>query len=1601
MITSFKNRAFCLLLFTLFSFSSQAQLTANFSANPVQGCSPLLVNFKDLSSGNPTKWKWDLGNGTISYLQNPSVTYFNASHYTIKLVVSNATETDSIVKIRYIDVALKPTVKFTASATSGCFPLPVQFTDQSIGVSDSVVSWQWDFGDGYSSTKKNPLHIYRTSGNFNATLRVFNAMGCMNTLSKPQYIKINSGVKANFTNTLPTTCTTPATISFQNTSIGVGTLTYKWLFGDGSSSALANPTHLYTTPGNFTVKLIVVNAAGCRDTLTKTDAFTVGNVFPGFSFSNLSCLGKPTFITNTSTPLPTSVTWYFGDSTSAADINPVKLYSDTGTYQIKMVAYFGGCVDSVLKTITVVPSPKAAFTADDSTNCTFPFKVNFINQSLDATSYRWDFGDNSTSDSLNPTHVYNSYGNFTVRLMVTRSNGCTDTITKKQFIEIAKPKVIFINLPDSGCVPYSKYFSANVTTVDSVTNYLWDFGDGTTSTDATPTHIYNQQGVFTVKVTIKTAGGCMDSAMMPKAIITNSRPVVNFSASPLNSCASTVIKFKDESSSDAIKWLWDFGDGTTSISKNPLHSYNDTGYFDIQLVAWNSGCPDTVKFTDYVYIKVPIARFAESFDCAKPLERNFTNRSTGADEWKWNFGDGTTSTEYSPQHTYLSPGDYMVSLVVKNNAAGCEYTTEKLLQIVDIIPSFFASDSIICRGNTITFNTNLPLSTVKTFDWDFGDGSSIQSSISNSIAHLYKLAGDYTVRLITTDILGCKDTLSKSTYLRIDGPTASFTSSVPGSCLNTRVTFNDASTDDKKNPIKTWLWNYGDASMANLTAPPFEHNYTAAGVYTVNLKVIDSVGCADSISIVTPLIISKPVAKFTTSDSVSCPAGPIVFTNQSTGPKLTYLWNFGDSVSDTAQHTAHRYLLDGKYSVNLFIRDQYGCTDSIKKTNIVSVVTPIADFTMSDSFTVCPPLIVQFTNLSRYAVSQTWDFGDGTSASIFKPSHFYGYPGLYTVTLTVTSKGGCTAVMKKDIRVNGPKGIFTYNPQEGCNPVKIDFSATTKERISFVWDFNDGTTISTTDSVLSYTYKNPGIFLPKMILIDKDGCQVPVVGKDTVTVNWVSSRFNFLDKPICDNGSVSFMDSSISNDIIKSYTWQMGDGNTSTLQNPEHHYTTTGTYYPKLVVTTENGCVDSLRSSVPVKVVASPKINITSTANGCTPLMVTFKGILNVADTSRLIWSWKFGNSNQSLIQNPTIQSYTVAGVYNTKLVVTNSSGCVSDADKAIEAYLIPTVYAGADTTICNLKGIVLKPSGAATYIWSPPAGLNCTNCENPFAMPDSARNYIVKGSSVHGCSAVDTVLVKLQYPFKIKYSKTDTLCVGQNMKLFASGADQFNWWPSTGLNKSNIALPIATPNSTTNYRVVGQDHWGCFADTGYVLVQVYPVPTVEAGPDKTINVGQTLDLVPELSADITSVIWSPNGDIFRYPDPNSVTVKPNQKTEYTVEVKNKGGCMAKDNVTVHVICNGTNVFIPNTFSPNGDGNNERFYPRGTGLFKVKSLRIFNRWGEMIFEKSNFNPNDAAFGWDGTYKGVKLGSDVFVYMIDIMCDNNTVLNYKGNVALLQ
>jgi gliding motility-associated-like protein len=127
----------------------------------------------------------------------------------------------------------------------------------------------------------------------------------------------------------------------------------------------------------------------------------------------------------------------------------------------------------------------------------------------------------------------------------------------------------------------------------------------------------------------------------------------------------------------------------------------------------------------------------------------------------------------------------------------------------------------------------------------------------------------------------------------------------------------------------------------------------------------------------------------------------------------------------------------------------------------------------------------------------------------------------------------------------------------------------------------------------------------------------------------------------------------------------------------------------------------------------------------------------------------------------------------------------------------------------------------------------------------------------------------------------------------------------------------------------------------------------------------------------------------------------PKQRTTYTATVTNNGGCVTKDELTIFVICNNENIFIPNTFSPNGDGMNDLFYVRGRGLTKIRSIKIFNRWGQQIFTQNNVIANDTGAGWDGTFKGQPLSPEVYIYMVEVVCENNALIMLKGDVMLVR
>ncbi|CAN5126505.1 hypothetical protein BH09BAC2_BH09BAC2_18730 [soil metagenome] len=1583
------------LVFISFSWcaTSYAQLKAAFSATPTQGCSPLLVNFKDESTGNPTGWRWDLGNGTISFLRNPSVTYFAAGSYNVKLVVSNASGADSIAKSSYITVNSNPTVSFTGVPTVGCFPLKVQFTDQTIAGSGTIAKYEWDFGDGSISNVANPLHVYTAIGSYTVTLRVTNSTGCTSTITKAQYVKVTVGINTAFTIQNPTHCAAPATVNFQNQSTGSGTLFYQWLFGDGGTSTAVNPSYTYTSPGTYTVKLIVTNSTGCTDTLTKVDAVSIGNFKADFTLTASVCTGVPFTITNTSAPAPVSVLWDFGDGTTSTAINPVKTYITAGNYIIKLTADFGGCIDVVSKSVAVTDPPKIDFSADKTSLCSAPASINFINNSTGGTSYKWYFGDGDSSTAISPAHTYLSTGTYTVTLVVTNASGCTDSLVKPGYIVIQGPTAAIADLPKGGCAPYTHIFQSSSTSVDPIVSYLWNFGDGTTSTQQNPSHTFNV-GVYTITLTVTTAGGCSNTIVVDKGISAGTKPTANFSATPRDVCAFKPVFFKDLSLGNPDKWFWDFGDGGTSILQDPEHAYSDTGYFTVRLIVSNGGCEDTLIIPNYIHILPPISGFTVASTCANSALKVFTDKSVGADTWLWDFGDGSTSTLANLSHVYAAAGIYLVTQTVTNTTTGCSHQTSMPVKVISEKADFTADKTEACKGETITFSAvGISPSNVVRYHWNFGDGTDIDGT--PVYPHYYTNAGIYTVSLEITDEQGCVSSIQKLLYIKVNGPTADFKTPASG-CLNGNVIFSDLSKSDGEHAISQWIWDFGDGTVQSFTAPPFTHIYTAAGSFLIHLKVIDKNSCADSVS-KGPIPVSSVTAAFI-SDTLSCSGAPINFTNQSVGTGLTYKWSFGDGSLSTAINPVHSYAAEGNFLVKVTATDVYGCFNV--DSAFIRIANPAADFIMSDSVSNCPPLPVTFTGNPKNGISFKWDFGDGNFSTLPSPTHYYAIAGTFNAVFTVTSPGGCVATKTRKIVIKGPEGSFTYTNLAGCTPLTTNFQATIKSASSFVWDFNDGVTVSSAVKNISHVYTIPGFYLPKIILVDSGGCQVAITGIDTIKVFGAAAFFKLNKNVFCDSALVQFTDSTITNDLITSYKWKFGDGDTSALQNPSHNYTKTGSYIVSLTVATGNGCSSTYTSNLPVKILPTPVVGITSPQGACVPATFNFKGNIIFSDTSALVWKWDFGNGNTATGQNPPPQTYPAAGTYNITAIATNSGGCADTVLQTIQVYPVPNIDATADTTTCRGKPFTLNVSGGNTYTWSPATGLSCTTCQNPSATPDSNIIYFVTGVSAQGCSNKDSVILKVIQPFKVLPSANDSLCIGRSVQLKVSGTDIYTWSPAAGLNKTNIPDPIASPIVSTNYMVVGADRFGCFTDTAFVFIKVNPIPVVNAGNDTTISIGGSAQLMPQISADVTNVQWSPPIGITARPYPG-IVVKPTQSTEYTVDVINAGGCRSSDKVMVSVLCNGTNIYVPNTFTPNNDGVNDVFYPRGSGVFSIRSFRIYDRWGELVFENSNFNANDASKGWNGIYKNKQLSPDVFVYTIDVVCENSQVLTLKGNVALIR
>ena len=413
------------------------------TADPLQGCAPLTVDFTDATLGSVASCAWDFGNGTTGTACDTTLTYNEAGTYDISLTVTMANGCSyDTTYIDLISVHPMPVADFTAFPTEGCTGMTVDFTNNSTNTADC----DWTFGDPPTSDLCNPSHTYNTAGTYDVSLTVTSDMGCVDDTLMTQLITVYDAPDVSFTSDTVAGCT-PLTIQFSNTTPVAQIGSSTWIFGNGDSSDGPDASTIYTEAGQYTVSLIVVHPQGCSDTLTVPQMITAYG-HPPISFTHAPDSGcyplEVTFSNTTPAVFTQQCLWHFGDGSQSYQCDATHTYGAPGTYSVGLeVISPQNCASDTIATdlITVFDHPEAMFTfGPQPTNIFFTDIVFQDASSADVVQWNWSFGANGLLGSSTEQHPSFHFpgeelGTYPVQLVVSNIHTCTDTAVNAVVID--------------------------------------------------------------------------------------------------------------------------------------------------------------------------------------------------------------------------------------------------------------------------------------------------------------------------------------------------------------------------------------------------------------------------------------------------------------------------------------------------------------------------------------------------------------------------------------------------------------------------------------------------------------------------------------------------------------------------------------------------------------------------------------------------------------------------------------------------------------------------------------------------------------------------------------------------------------------------------------------------------------------------------------------------------------------------------------------------------------------------------------------------------------------------------------------------------------
>lgn len=568
-----------------------------------QGESIVLKNTTDFKSGT---FAWYKDNVQLPILDDSVITLGNiviadSGNYHSTLTFDGCESASMPVKVNVYPL---PSAIFTTANQDSCETTnTIDFVNNS-NILYGSLSYSWDFGDGNTSSSSAPSRIYGDTGQYTVTLIATSTENCADTVSNQ--VNIWSSTTALFSVNTLNQCFVGNAFNFTNSStIEVGSLTYNWDFGNGNTSTASNPTETYNSVGNFDVQLIVTSSNNCFDTIMQ-QVTTSPNPVAAFDIQNMdSCLDGNTFdFVNQSSITNGSITvnaWEMGDGSNSSTVDNIGFsYKNTGNYAIRLIVRSDqGCEDTLSKSVNIYPSPMLDFSVNSDIQCltdnSFTFNdLSSVSKGL-LTDFAWDFGDGNASMQRNPLpHSYSTEGNYIITLTVTSDNNCVETITKNVTVN-PTPEISFTGAIE--CVdeeiPFSNF---SIISTGSIAAYKWSFGDGNTSTEISPTHIYTKPGTYEVKLVATSDLGCKDSISIQTGAVINPKPISDFSYEKVGSFENQTEVVFTENSIDGDTWTWWIDGLAQGIGSPYQHTFQDTGSFEIVLYTSNSfGCNDSIS----------------------------------------------------------------------------------------------------------------------------------------------------------------------------------------------------------------------------------------------------------------------------------------------------------------------------------------------------------------------------------------------------------------------------------------------------------------------------------------------------------------------------------------------------------------------------------------------------------------------------------------------------------------------------------------------------------------------------------------------------------------------------------------------------------------------------------------------------------------------------------------------------------------------------------------------------------------------------------------------------------------------------------------------